>query len=157
MNEMRKLMEAIQQVNEGWDPEAIAQAIYDDVQEGGSALELAAKESPEPYRAMVYEFGHLTGLYNAEAIDGSQIWVRIIDKLEELFSGVASPEAIEEDDYYGGGHLKTASPREATTALHELMDEGILDARTVADACLNYMPESEVADMADDNSFFGDD
>jgi hypothetical protein len=36
------------------------------------------------------------------------------------------------------------------------MDEGILDARTVADACLNYMSEAEVDDMASDNSFFGD-
>jgi hypothetical protein len=47
-------------------------------------------------------------------------------------------------------------PREATVALHELMDEGILDARAVADACLNYMPESEVKDMAESNYFFGD-
>jgi hypothetical protein len=46
--------------------------------------------------------------------------------------------------------------RESTVALHELMDEGILDARTVADACLNYMSEAEVDDMASDNSFFGD-
>ena len=48
------------------------------------------------------------------------------------------------------------NPRESTVALHELMDEGILDARTVADACLNYMSEAEVDDMASDNSFFGD-
>ena len=48
-------------------------------------------------------------------------------------------------------------PREATTALHELMDEGILDARTVADACLTYMSEAEVKDMAESNYFFGDD
>jgi len=65
-------------------------------------------------------------------------------------------EGLEEDNFYGGGHLKTAGPREATVSLHQLMDEGVLDARTVADACLNYMSESEVADMADDNSFFGD-
>ena len=46
--------------------------------------------------------------------------------------------------------------REATTALHQLMDEGIIDARTVADACLTYMSEADVADMADSNYFFGD-
>jgi len=106
MNEMRKLMEAIQQINEGWDPEAIAQAIYDDVQEGGSALELAAADSPEPYRAMVYEFGNLSGLYNAEALDGSEIWHRIIDKLEELFGEEpddGQPTDYEEmQDFMGG-------------------------------------------------------
>ncbi len=58
-------------------------------------------------------------------------------------------ESIEEA--YG-----TGGPREATRALHELMDEGMLDARTVADACLSYMSEAEVADMADSNYFFGE-
>lgn len=56
-----------------------------------------------------------------------------------------------EEDYYAGQNT-----REATTALHQLMDEGILDARTVADACLTYMSEDDVADMADSNYFFGD-
>ncbi len=65
-------------------------------------------------------------------------------------------EELGEDNFYGGGHLKTAGPREATVSLHELMDEGVLDARTVADAALNYMSEAEVEDMASDNSFFGD-
>ena len=56
----------------------------------------------------------------------------------------------------GEGLEEDFNPRESTVALHELMDEGILDARTVADACLNYMSEGEVDDMASDNSFFGD-
>ena len=56
----------------------------------------------------------------------------------------------------GEGLEENFNPRESTVALHELMDEGILDARTVADACLNYMSEAEVDDMASDNSFFGD-
>jgi len=101
MNDMRKLMEAVenisavdlldeyqgQPINEGWDPKAIAQAIHDDVEQGGSALELAAQDSPEPYRAMIYEFGNLTGLYNAETLDGSEIWHKIVDELELLFAG----------------------------------------------------------------------
>ena len=218
---MRKLMEAVQQINEGWDPEGIAQAIYDDVQEGGSALELAAKNSNEPYRAMVYEFGNLTGLYNAEALDGSEIWNRIIDKLEELFSS----EEIEEDDgdvetrlhsnneftqdviklcdegeealmdegmnpqeqlevlaqvlqdisnmsrlhLSGRGYASIheafgdmdysgeRSVRQTTIKIHELMDEGVMDPRTVADAALTYMSEAEVADMARANDWFYDD
>ena len=83
------------------------------------------------------------------------------EEFSDFIRGVAhnrlgESEELGEDNFYGGGHLKTAGPRESTVALHELMDEGILDARTVADACLNYMSESEVDDMASDNSFFGD-
>jgi len=56
----------------------------------------------------------------------------------------------------GYGIEEDFNPRESTVALHELMDEGILDARTVADACLNYMSEADVEDMAESNYFFGD-
>lgn len=38
--------------------------------------------------------------------------------------------------------------REITNKLHEEMDEQILDPRAVADACLKYMSESDVAEMA---------
>lgn len=38
--------------------------------------------------------------------------------------------------------------RKYTTKLIEMMDEGLLTARQVADACLNYMSESDVEDMA---------
>lgn len=37
--------------------------------------------------------------------------------------------------------------RKYTVLLMEAMDEGILDARAVADMCLSYMSESDVADM----------
>lgn len=43
--------------------------------------------------------------------------------------------------------------RDVTNALDVMMDEGILDPRTVADACLQYMSEDEVADMARANEF----
>lgn len=67
-------------------------------------------------------------------------------------------EAIEkiEENFYGGGHLST-DVRKVTNQLHEMMDEGILDPRTVADAALNYLSESDVADMARTNELIYDD
>ena len=47
--------------------------------------------------------------------------------------------------------------RRITTKVIEWMDEGMLDPRAVADAAMQYMPEDEVADMASDNSWFGED
>lgn len=38
--------------------------------------------------------------------------------------------------------------RKVTSRLFELMDEGAIDPRTVAEACLTYMSEADVADMA---------
>ena len=43
--------------------------------------------------------------------------------------------------------------RKDTNALHELMDNGVLDPRVVADACLKYMSEYEVGNMAFLNEF----
>lgn len=44
--------------------------------------------------------------------------------------------------------------REATTRILEMVDEGILDRDTVIMACLKYMSEDDVADMAHANEFF---
>lgn len=68
-------------------------------------------------------------------------------------------ETIEQlDEEYGGGHAKTIfNSRESTVTLHQLMDEGMLSPRVVADAALNYMSEADVKDMAESNYFFGDD
>lgn len=41
-----------------------------------------------------------------------------------------------------------ASPRKVTNKLFELMEEGVLDPQLVAEACLRYMSEADVADMA---------
>jgi len=41
--------------------------------------------------------------------------------------------------------------RKVTNQLLELIEEGVLDAETVLKACLSYMSEAEVADMAHDN------
>ncbi len=47
--------------------------------------------------------------------------------------------------------------RFATNKLIDLVDEGILDAYTVLVAALNYMSESDVADLAHVNEFFYED
>jgi len=46
--------------------------------------------------------------------------------------------------------------REATNRILELVEEGLLDRDTVIMACLKYMSEDEVADMAHANEFFLD-
>lgn len=43
--------------------------------------------------------------------------------------------------------------RETTNKLLEMVDEGMLDARTLALACLKYMSEDDVKDMAHANEF----
>lgn len=47
--------------------------------------------------------------------------------------------------------------REVTNKILEAIEEGILDRDTVILACLNYMSESSVADMAHANEFFPED
>lgn len=44
--------------------------------------------------------------------------------------------------------------REATNKILELVEEGILDKDEVIMACLKYMSEDDVADMAHVNEFF---
>ena len=46
--------------------------------------------------------------------------------------------------------------REATNRILELVEEGLLDRDTVIMACLKYMSEDDVADMAHANEFFLD-
>ncbi len=46
--------------------------------------------------------------------------------------------------------------REATNRILELVEEGLLDRDTVIMACLKYMSEDDVADMAHSNEFFLD-
>ena len=47
--------------------------------------------------------------------------------------------------------------RDATNKILEMIDEGLLDARAVAQMCLKYMSEDAVADMADANEIFFED
>jgi len=48
--------------------------------------------------------------------------------------------------------------RQNTERILEMVEDGILDRDTVIMACLKYMSEDEVADMAHANEFFyGDD
>ena len=44
--------------------------------------------------------------------------------------------------------------REATDKILEMVEEGILDKDMVIMACLKYMSEDDVADMAHCNEFF---
>ena len=44
-----------------------------------------------------------------------------------------------------------SNTRKITNKLLEMVEEGILDPQTVLEACLRYMPEDDVADMAHSN------
>jgi len=43
--------------------------------------------------------------------------------------------------------------RKVTNKLLEMMDDGIIDPQALAQACLQYMSEDDVADMASSNEF----
>lgn len=47
--------------------------------------------------------------------------------------------------------------RAVTNKILEMVEEGILDKDTVILACLKYMSESDVSDMAQANEFFYED
>ncbi|NCA17652.1 MAG: hypothetical protein EBS90_11515 [Betaproteobacteria bacterium] len=49
-----------------------------------------------------------------------------------------------------------ANARKTTNVILELMDEGVFDPRAIAEMCLTYMSESEVADMAHSNGLIAD-
>jgi signal transduction histidine kinase len=46
--------------------------------------------------------------------------------------------------------------RKYTTSLLEMMDDGVMDAKTVAEMCLAYMSEDEVEDMMRVNDLLED-
>ena len=52
--------------------------------------------------------------------------------------------------------MKKPTTRKVTNQLLEMLDEGALDPRALAEACLAYMCESDVADMAHDNELLPD-
>ena len=43
--------------------------------------------------------------------------------------------------------------RKVTKKILELIEEGVLDAEVVVNACLKYMSEADVLDMAEENEF----
>ena len=47
--------------------------------------------------------------------------------------------------------------RQATERVLEMVEDGLLDRDTVIMACLKYMSEDDVADMAHANEFFYED
>jgi len=48
----------------------------------------------------------------------------------------------------------TRTSRKATTRLLDMMDEGIIDPRSLVVMALNWMSESDVAEMASRNDLF---
>jgi hypothetical protein len=92
MNDMRKLMEAVEQLTEGWDVEGIADVIYDEIRDVNSPVRKAYDESNEPFRGAIYTYGQLSGLFNPEAIDGSEIYHKIVDRLEAKVAGLQEDE-----------------------------------------------------------------
>jgi len=180
MNEMRKLMEAIEEANQGGKTEhsgakkgkgayygrkkeakrdsnknrrkadkAQTKEISEVTTEDGTTYSLGTVEVTVFDDEITLKHG-----FNQQLFLSREEWSDFIRGVahNRLGEGIDEEWGIDQD----GESYNVRGPREATVALHELMDEGILDARTVADACLNYMPESEVEDMASDNSFFGD-
>ena len=143
MNNMRKLMETVEQLNEAYveyrDPDGQFQIIY---------------EPPRGYWAVgkndcAQDISGETFDTLEDAIEHAEICLSVAD--DDFEYGIDEAFGDDPDPYDA-----TRRAREATISLHELMDEGILDPRSVADACLRYMSEQEVEDMANDNSFFGD-
>ena len=125
MNDMRKLMETVEKLNEGWDPGAIADAIYDEFNTEGSPLQKVAQESNEPYRAMIYAYADATGLFNARAIDGSEIWHSIVDSLEDrMWEGVSGDDIkraqLGEDERTKGYEVWHAGPVEVKMGMGEV-------------------------------------
>lgn len=49
-----------------------------------------------------------------------------------------------------------SNTRKVTNKLCELADDGILSWEMIAKSCLDYMSESEVADMAERNELYCD-
>ncbi len=52
--------------------------------------------------------------------------------------------------------MAVIDPREVTTKLLAAIDEGLLSETVVLQACLEFLSEDEVADMADMNDFLTD-
>ncbi len=50
-----------------------------------------------------------------------------------------------------------ANVRVQTTKLLEMMDEGLISSKAVAEMALQYMSEDEVADMMHDNGLLDED
>lgn len=54
------------------------------------------------------------------------------------------------------GNSNMSDVRKVTNQLYDLVDEGLLDWEIIARACLSYMSENDVADMADYNYLIDD-
>ena len=169
MNEMRKLMEAIEEANQGGKTEHSG-AKHGKGAYYGRKKDAKSDSNKNRRKADKSQTKDITEVTTEDGVtyDIGTVNVTVFDDEVTLKHGFNQQIFLSREEFHnfvqGIKHNKLGedisedfNPREATVSLHELMDEGILDARTVADACLNYMSEAEVEDMAGDNSFFGDD
>jgi len=85
--------------------------------------------------------------------DGQEVEESFVDEYDGLFSDAYEPVVNEEAV---SKISESPGPRDATISVIQLMDEGILSPRQVADAALSYLSEAEVADLAVREEWFGD-
>jgi len=154
MNEMRKLMESIAKINEASndiDPETgdirthqrNDAEFYSDIRKlVEEAFDVIANDFTEPYDKLDRIETVLNDIDNIVSLRASG---RPYAPIHEAFGDDPDPYSSER------------SVRQSTISLGELMDEGILDPRQVADAALQYMSEADVTDMARMYEWFGDD
>ena len=145
MNNMRKLMETIEKLDEEYveyrDPEGRFQVIYD---------------FPRGYFA-VGKNNYMQDISGEsfddldDAIEHAEICLSMND--DEYADAYSIDEAFGDDP---DPYHSVRTSRKATMALHDAMDEGMADPRAVADACLRYMSEADVADMAENEGLLYD-
>ena len=134
MNEMRKLMEAVQ-----LDEYDRREPIY--------------IEYRDPDGDFIVKYNHSRGYYaEGDGVDRAPSFENLDDAIEHGELCVSSGLGCEIDE----DHYNAPDTRKITNKLHELMDEQMLDPRAVADAALTYMSEADVADMAHSNELISD-
>ena len=78
------------------------------------------------------------------------------DENGKIYEFDTREKALEEVEYLKAEHkydkkeakLKKKAEQSASSKLIDLMDEGVLNPRTVVNSCLRYMSEDEIEDMA---------
>ena len=136
-SDLRKLFDTIQQIEESEQIDEVG--TVNDV-EDESDISYYADDDPRSV-----DFDHQSP-HDRQPLDydkyGDDPW-----GLGEDERGENIPDDVQITNEYG-------ATREITNRIYEDMDEGILDPRSVAEACMSYMSESDVAEMARMNEFF---
>lgn len=85
---------------------------------------------------------------------GEDTWYADDDPDNVDFDHQSPADPMEPEESVQHTDLMERDVREMTNKIWEAMDEQILDPRTVAEAALSYLSESQVADMARINEWF---